>query len=108
MSDPYNPPRRPLRVRVSARGELGDGTSLVARGWRILDPDEAEYEQVYRQAAHVYRTYGWPMPYADASSDEEEGRKAGERTPVTAAPCAPLSHRRAHRCSALPMRAQRE
>jgi len=38
-----------------------------------LDPDEVEYEQVYREAAHVYRTYGWPMPYADAVHDGEEG-----------------------------------
>ncbi len=61
----YNPPRLPLRVRVSARGELGDDTLIVATGWRILEPDEPEYEQVYQEAARAYRTYGWPMPYAE-------------------------------------------
>ncbi len=49
MTAPYNPPRLSLRVRVSARGEIGDGTSIVATGWRILEPDEPEYEQVYQE-----------------------------------------------------------
>ncbi len=61
----YNPPRLPMRVRVSARGDLDDGASLVAMGWRILEPDEQEYEQVDQEAARAYRAYGWPMPYAD-------------------------------------------
>ncbi len=65
MSSTYHPPRLPLRVRVSARGDLGDDISITATGWRIIEPDEPEYEQVYREASHVYRTYGWPMPYAD-------------------------------------------
>lgn len=51
---------------------MGDGTSVVATGWRILEPDEPEYEQVYRAAAHVYRTYGWPMPYAAADQESDE------------------------------------
>ncbi len=27
---PYDPPRRPLRVHVSVRGQLGDGSAIVA------------------------------------------------------------------------------
>jgi len=42
MNSSYHPPRLPLRVRVSARGEMGDGTSLGATGWHILEPDEPE------------------------------------------------------------------
>jgi len=66
------PPRLPLRVRVSARGDLGDGASIVATGWRILDPDEPEYEQVYQEAARAYRTDGWPMPYAEGEQQPDE------------------------------------
>jgi len=72
MSTPYNPPRLPLRVRVTARGELGDGSSIVATGWRILEPEEPEYEQVYQEAARAYRTYGWPMPYATTEQETDE------------------------------------
>ncbi len=68
----YNPPRLPLRVRVSARGDLGDGASIVATGWRILEPDEPEYEQIYQEAARAYCTYGWPMPYADPPEEFNE------------------------------------
>ena len=74
----YNPPRLPIRVRVSARGELGDDTLIVATGWRILEPDEPEYEQVYQEAARAYRTYGWPMPYAEGEQQpDEEGTPTG-------------------------------
>ncbi len=78
----YNPPRLPIRVRVSARGELGDGASIVATGWRILEPDEPEYEQVYQEAARAYRTDGWPMPYAEGEQqpDEEDTDKEGTPT----------------------------
>jgi len=72
MTPPYHPPRLPLHVRVSARGEMGDGTSLVATGWRILEPEEPEYEQVYHEAARAYRTYGWPMPYAEGEQEPDE------------------------------------
>jgi len=61
---PYNPPRRPLRVHVSVRGQLGDGSAIVATARRILKPEEPEYEQDYQEAARAYRVYGWecPMP----------------------------------------------
>ena len=72
MTSPYNPPRLPLRIRVTARGDLGDGTSILATGWRILEPEELEYEQVYQEAARAYRTYGWPMPYAEGEQDPDE------------------------------------
>jgi len=67
----YNPPRRPLRVRVEVRGQLGDGSSIVATAWRTLEPDEPEYEQAYQEAARAHRIYGWDMPYADAAGDED-------------------------------------
>jgi len=63
---PYDPPRRPLRVRVEVRGQLGDGSSIVATAWRTLEPEEPEYEQAYQEAARAHRIYGWDMPYADA------------------------------------------
>jgi len=72
MPTPYNPPRLPLRVRVSARGALGDGASIVATGWRILEPGEPEYEHVYHAAARAYRTDGWPMPYAEGEQQPDE------------------------------------
>jgi len=68
----YNPPRLPIRVRVSARGKLGHDTLIVATGWRTLEPDEPEYEQVYQEAARAYRTYGWPMPYAEGEQQPDE------------------------------------
>jgi len=68
----YDPPRRPLRVHVTARQSLDDGTTLVARGWRILEPNELEYDVAYQEAARAHRIYGWDMPYADASEEEEE------------------------------------
>jgi len=71
MSSSYNPPRLPIRVRVSARGDLGDGASIVATRWRVLEPDEPEYEQVYQEAARAYRTYGWPMPYAEGEQEQQ-------------------------------------
>jgi len=67
---PDNLPRRPLRVHVSVRGQLGDGSAIVATAWRILEPAEPEYEQVYQEAARAHRVYGWEMPYADAAGDE--------------------------------------
>jgi len=69
---PADPPRRPLRVRVEVRGQLGDGSSIVATAWRILEPDEPEYEQAYQEAARAQRVYGWEMPYADAGDEAEE------------------------------------
>ncbi len=68
---PYDPPRLPLRVRVEVRGQLGDGSSIVATAWRTLEPQEPEYEQAYQEAARAQRIYGWDMPYADASSSDE-------------------------------------
>jgi len=59
-----DPLRRPLRVRVEVRGQLGDGSSIVATAWRTLEPDEPEYEQAYIIAAGSHRLYGDPMPYA--------------------------------------------
>ncbi len=64
-----DPLRLPLRVRVEVRGQLGDGSSIVATAWRTLEPDEPEYEQAYQEAARAHRIYGWEMPYA-GSSDE--------------------------------------
>ncbi len=63
---PYDPPRRPLRVRVEVRGQLGDGLSIVATAWRTLEPHEPEYERAYVIAAGTHRLYGDPMPYAEA------------------------------------------
>ncbi len=63
---PYDPPRLPLRVRVEVRGQLGDGSSIVATAWRILEPHEPEYEHAYIIAAGSHRLYGDPMPYAEA------------------------------------------
>ncbi len=34
---PTDPPRLPLRVRVEVRGQLGDGSSIVATAWRTLE-----------------------------------------------------------------------
>jgi len=62
---PYDPLRRPLRVHVSVRGQLGDGSSIVATAWRTLEPHEPEYEQAYQEAARIY---GWEMPYAEADA----------------------------------------
>ncbi len=64
------PLRRTLRVRVEVRGQLGDGSSIVATAWRTLEPDEPEYEQAYIIAAGSHRLYGDPMPYADDMTDE--------------------------------------
>ncbi len=61
---PDNPPRRPLRVRVEVRGQLGDGSSIVATAWRTLELHEPEYEQAYQEAARAHRLSGWDMPYA--------------------------------------------
>ncbi len=72
MTSPSDPPCLPLRVCVSARGEMGDGTSIVATGWRILEPAEPEYEPVYQEAARAYHTDGWPMPYAEGEQDPDE------------------------------------
>ncbi len=66
---PYDPPRRPLRVHVSVRGQLGDGSAIVATAWRTLEPSEPEYEQAYQAAARAHRVYGWEMPYADSDVD---------------------------------------
>jgi len=30
LQSPYDPPRRPLRVRIEVRVQLGDGSSIVA------------------------------------------------------------------------------
>jgi len=69
---PYDPPRRPLRVHVTAHQSLDDGTTLVARGWRILEPDEPEYDVAYQEAARAHRIYGWDMPYADGGDEAGE------------------------------------
>ena len=61
---PSDPPRRPLRVRVEVRDQLGDGSSIVATAWRTLEPHEPEYERAYVIAAGTHRLYGDPMPYA--------------------------------------------
>jgi len=66
---PANPPRRPLRVRVEVRGQLGDGSSIVATAWRTLEPHEPEYEQAYQEAARAHRISGWDMPYAETDQD---------------------------------------
>ncbi len=63
---PSDPPRLPLRVRVEVRGQLGDGSSIVATAWRTLEPHEPEYERAYVIAAGTHRLYGDPMPYAEA------------------------------------------
>ncbi len=65
------PPRLPLRVRVEVRGQLGDGSAIVATAWRTLEPHELEYEQAYIIAAGSHRLYGDPMPYA--AGDEAGG-----------------------------------
>ncbi len=70
------PPRLPLRVRVEVRGQLGDGSSIVATAWRTLEPDEPEYEQAYIIAAGSHRLYGDPMPYAGVG-DEPHGQDVG-------------------------------
>ncbi len=67
---PYDPPRRPLRVHVSVRGQLGDGSAIVATAWRTLEPHEPEYEQAYQAAARAHRVYGWDIPYADSGADD--------------------------------------
>ncbi len=66
---PYNPPRLPLRVHVSVRGQLGDGSAILATAWRTLEPHEPEYEQAYQEAARARRVYGWEMPYANADQE---------------------------------------
>ncbi len=66
QQEPADPPRRPLRIRVEVRGQLGDGSSIVATAWRTLEPEEPEYEQAYIIAAGTHRLYGDPMPYAEA------------------------------------------
>ncbi len=66
------PLRRPLRVRVEVRGQLGDGSSIVATAWRTLEPHEPEYEQAYQEAARAQRIYGWEMPYAAAGDEDRD------------------------------------
>ncbi len=61
-----DPPRLPLRVRVSARLSTADGTDISATALRVLEPHEPEYDQAYIIAAGTHRLYGTPMPYADA------------------------------------------
>ncbi len=68
---PYDPLRLPLRVRVEVRGQLGEGSAIVATPWRILEHHEPEYEQAYQEAARTHRIYGWEMPYADLSEGGE-------------------------------------
>ena len=70
---PTDPPRLPLRVRVEVRGQLGDGSSIVATAWRTLEPHEPEYERAYIIAAGSYRLYGDPMPYATSGEAGEAG-----------------------------------
>ncbi len=72
QQQPYNPPRLPLRVRVEVRGQLGDGSAIVATAWRTLEPHEPEYEQAYIIAAGTHRLYGDPMPYAEVNQDPAE------------------------------------
>ncbi len=75
MSSQQHPtelPRLPLRVHVSVRGQLGDGSSIVATAWRTLEPDEPEYGQAYQEAARAHRIYGWDMPYADVGDEAGE------------------------------------
>ena len=67
---PYDPLRRPLRIHVSVRGQLGDGSAIVATAWRTLEPEEPEYELAYQEAARACRISGWEMPYADADQDQ--------------------------------------
>ncbi len=69
---PDAPPRRPRRVHVSVRGQLGDGSAIVVTTWRTLEPHELEYEQAYQEAARVHRIYGWDMPYAAVDDETEE------------------------------------
>ncbi len=77
QQQPTDPPRLPLRVRVEVRGQLGDGSAIVATAWRTLEPEEPEYEQAYQEAARAHRIYGWDMPYADiGSSDEPHDQEA--------------------------------
>jgi len=66
QQQPTDPLRLPLRVRVEVRGQLGDGSAIVATAWRPLEPDEPGYEQAYQEAARAHRIYGWEMPYAAA------------------------------------------
>ncbi len=73
QQQPTDPLRLPLRVRVEVRGQLGDGSSIVATAWRTLEPDEPEYERAYVIAAGSHRLYGDSMPYADAESSDELG-----------------------------------
>ncbi len=65
MTPAPEPPRLPLRIRVSVHGQLGDGTAIVATAWRTIEPHEADYDQAYIIAAGTHRLYGTPMPYAD-------------------------------------------
>ena len=80
MSPAIDPLRLPLRVHVEVRGQLGDGSSIVATAWRTLEPHEPEYEQAYQEAARAHRIYSWEMPYAeaDASSSDEASSQARE------------------------------
>jgi len=69
QQQPTEPPRRPLRVRVSVRGQLGDGSAIVATTWRTLEPHEPEYDMAYQEAARAHRVHGWEMPYANADQE---------------------------------------
>jgi len=72
QQQPTGPPRLPLRVRIEVRGQLGDGSAIVATAWRTLEPDEPEYEQAYQEAARAHRVSGWEMPYAEAGSGDAD------------------------------------
>ncbi len=50
---------------MEVRGQLGDGSSIVATAWRTLEP----HEQAYQEAARAHRIYGWEMPYADTDPE---------------------------------------
>jgi len=77
QQQPSDPPRLPLRVHVSVRGQLGDGPAIVATAWRTLEPHEPAYEAAYLEAARAHRLYGDPMPYANEVSDEPHGQDVG-------------------------------
>ena len=72
QQQPTDPLRRPLRVRVEVRGQLGDGSAIIATTWRTLEPHEPEYEQAYIIAAGSNRLYGDPMPYVEAGSGDAD------------------------------------
>ncbi len=69
QQQPYDPPRRPLRVHV--RGTTGwAGEGVPYSGFIVLIPGEPGYDLAYQRAVEALRHLGQPMPYAAPAGED--------------------------------------